>query len=351
VGRVVEEVAGAELVTAVRRVVSAMVLPRPERVAEAAPFHGGLRSGAAMVVRELALVAHARPGRQNCLRLANAVLMMLPPPVCDARVLHAQECLHATDPHDAFFRIARSADDDLAAYLRGLAQAMAVFVDESPGPRDWQAYGCLAQGLAELIDSAASGAVGPSTVMAQAATPPPPAPLMSTDDPVRRWLRGHQLFATLTQGLIRTLAHLATGNADVQRQVLQRLARLYGLSAVAFRLTADFEHDVYTEVIRPAMCRPHVPEGFSGTLSTDHAALVRRLVQSRPVLEEAAALHPHEHAAMRTALAAMYDDHKWVCARFTGAEAPSLRMRTTDTDVPAVEMLDRFKARRLSMLH
>jgi hypothetical protein len=173
-------------------------------------------------------------------------------------------------------------------------------------------------------------------------------------NPARRWLRGHHVFAAITQGLIWTLHGFeeASERNDLPaiEAHLTRIARLYHASAAAFRFTADFAPEAYTDIIRPSMCEPYVPAGFSGSMSLDHGALVAHLSRLRQPLSAARALFPQAYADMTGALAQVYDDHRWVCERFAGTKGPSLRTDRLCGDNAAVQMIDRFKARRLDML-
>jgi hypothetical protein len=98
------------------------------------------------------------------------------------------------------------------------------------------------------------------------------------------------------------------------------------------------------------MSPPAVPEGFSGGMSVDHGHLIAVLRRLREPLATARALHPAAHAEMSAALAQVYDDHKFVCARFGGDELPSLRMQRQDAPPTSVDMLERFKERRTEMI-
>jgi len=244
--------------------------------------------------------------------------------------LTVPDCLTAADPHDAYFRIVRIEDRPGVSYLRGLLQALAVFADEAADPSDAEAYQVIPRVLCGLWCD-----VMGVPLADDARQPAPDRPPMRrlTSDPVRRWLRGHQIFAVLTQGLI------------------WAMQLLLDASAAGFRFTADFESVHYRDTIRPSMSEPHVPKGFSGTLSTDHAHLVRMMASLGPLLAQLQQQHPAAHAAMSKALAAVYEDHKLVCERFDGAMVPSLRGQRARTEGPSgTEMLDRFKHRRMAML-
>jgi hypothetical protein len=120
-------------------------------------------------------------------------------------------------------------------------------------------------------------------------------------------------------------------------------------SASAFRFACDFPPEAYRDVIRPSMMPPHVAEGFSGLLSYDHRYLVQLLTRLRPLMAEGEARFPTAHARLTLALERVYDDHKFICARFGGAEAPSLRGRTC-SHLSGVEQLETYRRARLRLL-
>lgn len=295
--------------------------------------------------------------------------------------LAATDCLHAPDPHDAYFRIARSAGgvaagaaaagvaaETSAILVDSLLAALALFVDEAPTACEFHDYAVIGDALL----AACISAVGAAGQLPQTPQTPliPPASLgrhhnsnpatgprglrMRAPDPVQRWLRGHQLFAALSQGLVITLQRLQQADAQADaagvEHALLQVALLYDASAAAFRFTADFDPAVYASTIRPSMGEPYTPKGFSGTLSVDHGVLVRQLVALRGPLATAQQLHPAAYQRMRTAIERVYADHKWVCARFDGASVPSLRTSSHAGDSTAVEMLDRFQSRRMGLL-
>jgi hypothetical protein len=275
------------------------------------------------------------------------------------------DVLGATDPHDAYFRIRRSAWPlDSAgqpldarhlgpACVGSLLRALSAFIEEAQQARDLDDFADIAQALLRVC-LAASGAPPAMQPPTPARRLPPGSPQLRAANPVRRWLRGHQVFAALTQGLVLTLDRLTLAHTQADQTAfatqLELMTGLFHASALAFRYTADFDTAVYTHTIRPSMCEPHVPAGFSGTLSSDHGVLVRQLSGSRALLEAAQQCLPQAYGQMRAALAQVYADHKWVCSRFDGAETPSLRTSSNDGLSPAVDMLERFRNRRIGML-
>lgn len=260
------------------------------------------------------------------------------------------DMLAAADPHDAFFRVGRCNADVLAGHQRGLQAALALLDDESraDGPPSVTV-------LALRRTLLALGQPDDLSPLALALPPVDPQTERSLRLSVQRWVRGHQIFAVLTQGLLLAVQALhAAAQAAPAAPLdahLRRLADLYIATALAMRFTADFPQRHYEEAIRPAMSEPHAPAGFSGALSSDHAELVARLVQARPALERAAAAHPDTHRQVKQALAAMYDDHKRVCDRLANLERPSIRSASLTQQTHASgELLDRFRDRRSLLL-
>jgi hypothetical protein len=260
------------------------------------------------------------------------------------------DLLAAADPHDAFFRVGRCDADGLAGHHHGVQAALALLDDESrtDGPPS-------ATVLALRRTLLALGQPADLSPLALALPPADPQAERRLALSVQRWVRGHQIFAVLTQGLLLAVQALqraaqAAPAAPLDAH-LRRLADLYIASALAMRFTADFPQRHYERAIRPAMSEPHAPAGFSGALSSDHAQLVAVLVQARPALERAAAAHPDMHRQVKQALAAMYEDHKRVCDRLASLAQPSIRSASlTQQSHASGELLDRFRDRRSVLL-
>jgi hypothetical protein len=172
-------------------------------------------------------------------------------------------------------------------------------------------------------------------------------------DPMRRWVLGHQIFAALTQALIFSLQEfeLAMRHRDQQgaADALKVAADLFVASATAFRFTADFPASFYRNVVRPSMMAEQVGEGFSGLLSADHRQLVAVLVRTRPLMIEAATCLAPEHGRLTSALNQVYDDHRFVCARFDGTKNPSL-LCPHSSALTGVEQLERYRHARVGLL-
>ena len=328
--------------TEARRQTVLFVMAEPERVMAAAGDESALDADT---------VAALQAVLQNLdeATVATALALLLPQPTQALALAddEALDCHRSDDPHDTFFRIARSHQGPLHLQLTASLLALQLFLAETPLPCERHDYLELGQALQQVLAEVLESALPGSAPLQLHAPQPSPLPMMRAADPLRRWVRGHQIFAVLTQGLIRRLHHVvaAVEANDVQAlsKQLQAMAALYRASALGFRFTADFDPEIYSGVIRPSMCEPYTPKGFSGTLSSDHGVLVKLLVGHREALATAAARCPQDYADMRQAIAAVYDDHKWVCARFDGDRSPSLRTSSAHGNSTAVDMLDRFQ--------
>jgi len=256
-----------------------------------------------------------------------------------------------TKGHDAFFRIQRIAGPNGAVFLYSTVVAASLFHAEraaEPKKRS-RCFGAVAAGFAALLGYMAGVAIAPIDLAVE------PAPIgASSCEPAFRWIVGHQVFAALTQGLIMALHEfetaIAAGDDEAVGSALALAADLLLASAAAFRFACDFPPEAYRDVIRPSMMPPHVAEGFSGLLSYDHRYLVQLLTRLRPLMAAAQARFPAGHARLTLALERVYDDHKFICARFGGAEAPSLRGRTC-SHLSGVEQLESYERARSRLLH
>lgn len=284
-----------------------------------------------------------------------AALAALPFAVGARPGLQARLVISAEDPHDAYFRVARTAEVGASAYARGLLQGLSVWATDAwDGARSHDSQ-MIGNSLISLWQDAANRT--PCVMNMKMCSPDIHHEQMVSvpdDDAVHRWIRGHQVFAVLTQGLIATVNGLRRAADAGDWAALERatgcIGRLYQASAAAFRYASDFRPEQYLEVIRPSMSEPHTPAGFSGSLSADHGELVRCLAASGDALAKAALVCPVPYAAMKQALGELYEDHKRVCARMAGADGPSLRSLGLSHPSAATDMLDRFKSRRMAML-
>lgn len=164
-----------------------------------------------------------------------------------------------------------------------------------------------------------------------------------------RWVRGHQLFAALTQGLIFTFQELARalreGKSSQVRRWSDVSASLLRGSAAAFEFTGDFAPEDYAAVIRPSMMPPQSEVGLSGLMSIDHRFLVRAMRDMRPSLK---ALHDQDqarHQKLSKDLSSVYDSHIHVCERFVGKQPSILTAGRTERSGPS--LIEQFKTLRL----
>jgi len=356
-------------VTEARRQTPVFAMPAADAMASADIGHiefavQSAQSEQAVRAAQLAQLAQLRPLAQAALAerpslaCVAAALSGLPEPVFENGAHTELDCRLAEEPHDAFFRIVRCCDPAATALARASLRAIQVFIEEADDETERCDYAGLELALQQVLSEVLGCLSAPAPALAPVAVLHAPQPLMRARQPLSRWLRGHQIFAVLTQGLIRQLHRVVreveappTTSVDSMLNLeLDRMAALYRASALAFRFTADFDPAIYAQTIRPSMCEPYTPKGFSGTLSSDHGVLVKLLVGRREALAQASQRCPSAYAAMRSAIASVYDDHKWVCARFDGDRGPSLRSASVNGEQTAVEMLDRFRTRRIAML-
>jgi hypothetical protein len=253
--------------------------------------------------------------------------------------------------HDRYIHVCRVSQFEGTAFLRSIIMAATLFHTEMAsvyGPPDAQRFAAVGSGFAALLGQIGGIQVAPVEHTAAVATAVPPAL-----DPMRRWVLGHQIFAALTQGIIFALQDFEAAFRQLEHQratdALKLAADLLMASATAFRFTADFPPSVYGDVVRPSMMAEHVGEGFSGLLSVDHRQLVELLVRTRPLMAGAATRFASEHKRLTLALNHVYDDHKFVCARFVGAKKPSLRCPNSGP-LPGVEQLQRYQRARVGLL-
>ena len=167
--------------------------------------------------------------------------------------------------------------------------------------------------------------------------------------PMQRWVRGHQIFVALTQGLIFSFQEIAVRAGredDLELGGFVDLAiTLLGGCAAALEFTGDFPPQDYTDIIRPSMRPPFVSETFSGLLSIDHRHFVKTLRELKPALDFVRNRDTPRHDRLGQAVSAVYESHKFVCERFVG-NLPSLRLEASCTK-SGVEQLEHFRTLRM----
>lgn len=259
--------------------------------------------------------------------------------------------------HDRYFGVARVQGRAEGAFLRSVLEALRLFAEELallPAGEDPGRFEPLGRGLLALLGAVLDVPVPPVEYSAPEVHAP-----TAESEPMRRWLHGHQIFLVLTQGITLALEEFERGaragrtaavsaSALAPRAALQLATDLMIASAIAFRFAADFGPSVYVQTVRPSMAAGQIGEGFSGLLSVDHRALVSTMGRIRPLLQRAAARLP-EREALVQALAHVYADHRFVCARFVGLEEPSLRC-PSGTMASGVKQLDRLARARVRLL-
>lgn len=340
------EAARPRAIHAARRGVPLLTLPPPHAVPTRSRLIASLPEDVLLLCRS----ALERPGSRH--GRARAALASRLPPVPRGRRSAGLSRLAATQPadcetHDAFFRIRRCDAAPAERFLLGLFDAhrllrrdIAQTVTSLPDER----LAILADGLLAILAAAIGHAkLAPSRWKRQERETSP-------DNAGLRWIRGHQIFAVLSQGMIFALAEMdgadRSGDAARRAGAAELMADLLAASAVSLELTGDFPESYYRQTVRVGMESPFLPRGFSGLLSRDHRELVAQMKRLRPMIDRLREQAPELHARITRNLGAVYASHKHVCARFVGADQSSLLMAETQGR-SAVEQIDRFGAMRL----
>lgn len=249
------------------------------------------------------------------------------------------------DAHDTYFRVQRVDADPPGAFLRTLltarlvvAREAACAVSEATQPLAW----VMDQALCSLLDALLDIEAGPLPPLTPGDAPP------SGRDPLRRWICGHQIFASLTQGLVVCCESLRgairSGAHAEARQWTSLGIQLLNGSAAAFEFTGDCSAEEYEQLIRPTMAPPHTPVCLSGLMSADHRYLAQLMRDMRPAFRSLASAEPELHRAFAEALACVYDRHILVCEQFVGNQPSLLSAGRTEKSGPAV--IAQFKALR-----
>lgn len=250
--------------------------------------------------------------------------------------------------HDHFFRVRRLGHGHPAGYLLSLLAAHRVLQRDLEDAQTSLEDADLSA-IGQALLSAIAIGIGADRPPARADWTPAARPVAS-DQAVRRWIRGHQIFAALTQGLIFAFEAIEAASAGPDDAAMFEAADFAALvlraCAGALRFTGDFPPDVYEDLIRISMGAPFQPDGFSGLLSSDHRHLVRRMKLTRPSLERLNERGASRYEAIAAALAAVYDAHKCVCSQFVGTDRSSLMM-VREVGRSAIDHLDRFKSARM----
>jgi hypothetical protein len=170
-------------------------------------------------------------------------------------------------------------------------------------------------------------------------------------DPLIRWRLGHQVFFALIQALIVSVGCLEEclkddpDDIESACRLLEEATVLMIGSGASLRYAGDFTRTHYTDAVRPAMMPPHISAKFSGLQLRDHRILLKLLNRVKPLLASPAPAVDKSYRRLLDAMSTAYDAHIDVCSRFGGDRESSLR--TPGSRVPAVEILERFRDRRV----
>jgi hypothetical protein len=177
--------------------------------------------------------------------------------------------------------------------------------------------------------------------------------MISHANPLHRWRVGHHLFFVLIQGLILALRRFelaTTKSMQVEAALhLESATSLLWASAVVMRFAGDFPEKDYDDQVRSTMMPPRVSDGFSGLLSHDHRVMLEILKRLRPVFAQLPAGLERPRDRFLAALNSAYECHIFVCRRFAGDKAPSLRTATGNAR-SAVEVLEKFRQSRIELV-
>lgn len=167
-------------------------------------------------------------------------------------------------------------------------------------------------------------------------------------DPLVRWRLGHQVFFALIQALVVAVGcveEILETEPDEACRLLEDATVLMIGSGAALRFAGDFTRPAYADVVRPAMMPPHINAKFSGLQLRDHRMLLKGFGRIKPLVAKADPEVRETYGFLVAAMSTAYDAHVAVCARFGGDREPSLR--TPESAVAAVDVLDRFRAKRI----
>ena len=248
--------------------------------------------------------------------------------------------------HDAYFHVRRVEQEQAAVLVRSVLCARLVFlreVDEAPVTISNKELERIDRGFADFLSCLCGGCLNAAPYVTEWQS------RGETYHAKRRWVRGHLVFASLTQGLILAFRSLGQGLRAGITEEVQRLAdlsvSLLDASAGAFLFTGDFPPEEYESSIRPSMTPPASPVGLSGLMSADHRYLAQTMRDMRPALKSLAEQEPQRHERIAAALSGVYDSHIHVCERFVGPRPSILTAGRTERSGPS--LIEQFKTLRL----
>jgi hypothetical protein len=250
--------------------------------------------------------------------------------------------------HDGFFRIARSGSCDPMLFVKSVFAAVSclrVDIEEAGTTLSPSKLCEIEDALIDTVTRLLGGQI-PGSAHFEAQD----CPVKAENYIARRWVRGHQIFAVLTQCLIFEVgllegAHRSQDWSGVANSA-EALSQLLRACAWSLELTGDYPANMYEALVRETMSPPNQPDGFSGLLSSDHHFLVKQLREAKPAMELLRDRDQPRHKLITDALAQVYDSHKYVCSRFVGSEKTSLLM-AKNADRSGADQLEKFKAIRL----
>lgn len=290
------------------------------------------------------------------LRFPNAQRVLEPPDLRAASREAAED--HA---HDSFFQVVRVDDEPCAAFVRAVLRARLILFDEAGGDApasDTADAGEVDRALADvclrLFGARAPVAIRKNdlTLRGFGLSTPPEQPSASDDIALRRWIRGHQVFAVLSQGLIVACHALAAAlRADDEPGIHAHVdwcLSLFRGSSAALRFTSHFSESAYNDLVRPRMMPPTAALPLSGLMSADHRALVRTMRDMRPAFLALREREPARYEHLHEGLSEVYDSHIHVCERFVGEQQSLLTLGRTEKSGP--DLIRHFKSLRLKVL-
>jgi hypothetical protein len=264
----------------------------------------------------------------------------------DPKIKSADPGLHDDAAHDSYFHVLRVEGNAPEIFVRMCLKARSILLQEV-----LESTTRISSPFLEIIDTAlvdllccirgrnAGDRPGISEWQSQG----------QRQSVLPRWIRGHQIFAALTQGLLLSFQAMGravrAGNGVELRRWADLTVSLLRGSGASFVLTGDFSVSDYNESIRPSMMPPISPVCLSGLMSVDHRVLVQCIRDLKPALKY---LHDHErtrHEQIHEELKLVYDRHIFVCERFVG-ERPSL-LTAGSTEKSGAALIEQFKTMRV----
>jgi hypothetical protein len=250
--------------------------------------------------------------------------------------------------HDAYFCISRVSGDAPAIFLRMVYTARRCLLDdvmEFGITMDPELLSQIDEAFVALTDAAWGGTTRVPSVKHWEVIEQVPA----ADGPMKRWIRGHQIFATLSQGLIFSFLSMGRAIKLGDRVAVRRWAeisiRLLEGSGAAFVFTGDFSIEEYMAVIRPTMMPPVSETNLSGLMSLDHRVLVQTMRDMKPALLSLHEQEPDLHGRLQQEMATVYDRHIHVCERFVGERPSLLTAHVAKKSGPS--LIEQFKTLRM----